>query len=163
MLLGDRNWRRWSESVRSWDGHVWLMQPAARTTTRGFLTVSADALEILLCSTRSLNYKRWHWTCITRLYLEQLRCFYQHRQMLSVRRLLAFNGACIHSQSSWLLHTILVGVSDGVIKQMQSILQRLSVWWRMQFKADNWYLCTTYLWDNGEFLLHFLKKINVLF
>jgi len=32
--------------VRPLDGHVWLMQPEAQTTTRGSLAVSAGALEI---------------------------------------------------------------------------------------------------------------------
>jgi len=34
--------------VRPGDGYVWLMQPAAHTTSRDFLTVSTGALEVLL-------------------------------------------------------------------------------------------------------------------
>jgi len=34
--------------VQPSDGHVWLMQPEAQTTTRGSLAVSASALEIAI-------------------------------------------------------------------------------------------------------------------
>jgi len=45
--VGDR-YRNCGAEVygREIDSHVWLMQPEVQTTTRGFLVVSAGALEI---------------------------------------------------------------------------------------------------------------------